>query len=497
MGVKEFIVKQVAKVRAAKIKEEASNAVKNQERILRHLIQKGCATEFGNDHRFKFIRNYRDFKSHVPVRDYEALTYYMDRLLKGEKDLFWPGRPVYLAKTSGTTSGVKYIPITKESAPYHVASARDAVFCYIAESGNASMMDGRLIFLSGSPELTRKNGMYIGRLSGIVNHLVPSWLKTNQVPSWETNCIEDWETKVDAIVSETKHLDMRLISGIPAWVQMYFERLLKASGKKTISELFPNFSVFVYGGVNYEPYRNKLESLIGKRIASIETYPASEGFFAYQDSQTEKGLLLLTNNGIFYEFIPVEEYFTENPTRLRLKEVELGKNYAMIISTNAGLWAYSIGDTVKFVSKDPWRIQVTGRIKHFISAFGEHVISEEVDAAMKVACDSHEAQIVEFHVAPQVTPDNGLPYHEWFVEFDKLPADMNAFAETLDQQMCERNIYYKDLISGNVLRTAVLTRVKSGAFIEYMKSEGKLGGQNKVPRLSNDRKLASRLDLFA
>ena len=493
MGIKAFIVKQAAKIRTAKIKSDAAIAIKNQERILHYLVEKGSSTEFGNDHRFKFIRNYRDFKNHVPVRDYEALSYYTACLLKGEKNLFWPGRPVYLAKTSGTTSGVKYIPITKESAPYHVASARDAVFCYIAETGNASMMDGRLIFLSGSPELSRKNGMYIGRLSGIVNHLIPSWLKTNQVPSWETNCIEDWETKVEAIVSETQHLDMRLISGIPAWVQMYFERLLASSGKKTISELFPNFSVFVYGGVNYEPYRNKLESLIGKRVASIETYPASEGFFAFQDSQTEKGLLLLTNNGIFYEFIPVEDYFKENPTRLRLKEIELGKNYAMVISTNAGLWAYSIGDTVKFVSLDPYRIQVTGRIKHYISAFGEHVISEEVDAAMKIACDEHSAELIEFHVAPQVTPDTGLPYHEWFVEFDKLPSDLSAFAATIDHLMCEKNIYYKELIEGKVLRRAVLTIVKNGAFREYMKSEGKLGGQNKVPRLSNDRKIASKL----
>ncbi|MCG9911264.1 MAG: GH3 auxin-responsive promoter family protein [Flavobacteriales bacterium] len=494
MGLKAFFIKPFAAIRAKAVKKTAANALKNQEKTWQKLLQQGKNTAFGKAHKLEKINTYEEFKKHVPVRDYEELKPWFDRTASGEENVLWPGKPVYLAKTSGTTSGAKYIPITKESAPYHMQSARDAVFCHIAKTGNASVMDGRLIFLSGSPKLENKNGILTGRLSGISNHMVPGWLKKNQVPSWETNCIEDWEEKVDAIVKETQHLDMRLISGIPAWVQMYFEKLLEKSGKKTILELFPNFSVFVYGGVNYEPYRAKLESLMGGRIPSVETYPASEGFFAYSDPDTEEGLLLLTDNGIFYEFIPSEEYFDENPTRLRLHEVELNKNYALILTTNAGLWAYSIGDTVRFVSKNPYRILVTGRIKHYISAFGEHVIGEEVDYAMNKACEATGAQIAEFHVAPQVNPAEGeLPYHEWFVEFSIMPDDMELFREVLDKEMCLKNVYYRDLIEGKILQPARVKPLEKDAFIRYMKSQGKLGGQNKVPRLGNDRSLAEKL----
>lgn len=494
MGIKAWIIGPVAKIRASQIKRKARRALEHQEKTFSDLLWQARNTEFGKTHGFADINNYNEFKNRVPVRDYEQLKPWFDRMVAGEENIFWPGKPLYLAKTSGTTSGVKYIPITKESAPYHVGSARDAVFCHIARTGNASVMDGRMIFLSGSPELDEKNGMLVGRLSGISNHMVPAWLKKSQVPSWQTNCIEDWETKVDAIVDETVNLDMRLISGIPAWVQMYFERLLERSGKKTIAELFPNFSVFVYGGVNYEPYRAKLESLMGRSVPSVETYPASEGFFAYSDPHGGEGLLLLTDNGIFYEFIPTDEYFNENPTRLRLHDVEIGKNYALVLNTNAGLWGYSIGDTVKFLSKDPYRIIVSGRIKHYISAFGEHVIGEEVDFAMREASAAFGAEVVEFHVAPQVNPPAGeLPYHEWFVEFSKPPHNLEAFAQSLDDTLRKKNIYYDDLITGNILQTAKLRVMPTGTFINYMKSQGKLGGQNKLPRLANDRKLAESL----
>ncbi len=489
-----MVIGHLALIAARRIRKTAANADKNQEKIFQSLIKKGRKTAFGKAHGFENIHTYEAFKNQVPVRDYEELKHWFDRTAGGESDVLWPGRPLYLAKTSGTTSGVKYIPITRDSAHTHVASARDAVFLHMAHSGDFSVMDGRMIFLSGSPELENKNGILTGRLSGISNHLIPAWLKKNQVPSWKTNCIEDWEDKLEAIIKETVSIDMRLISGIPAWVQMYFERLLAASGKSSIRELFPHFSLFVYGGVNYEPYRAKLESLIGAKVPSVETYPASEGFIAYSDPDAEEGLLLLTDNGLFFEFIPAEEYFQEKPTRLRLNEVELGKNYALILSSNAGLWAYSIGDTVKFVSKNPYRILVTGRIKHFISAFGEHVIGEEVDFAMNKACAEHGAQIVEFHVAPNMQPAEGkLPCHEWFVEFAVPPSDMHAFRMTLDSCLREKNTYYDDLIAGNILQPAQVTPVPKDTFIKYMKKIGKLGGQNKVPRLSNDRKLAELL----
>lgn len=493
MGIKATLVRWAASHIVPGLRLSRQESISAQKAIFNHLIQTGRNTRFGEDHAFKKIRTHEDFKERVPVRDYERLRFFFDRMLAGEKDLFWPGRPKYLAKTSGTTSGTKYIPITEDSAPTHVQAARNAVFCRIHETGSARVMDGRLLFLSGSPKLKVRYGMRVGRLSGIVNHMVPFWLKGNQVPSWKTNCIEDWETKVNRIVEETAGIDLRLISGIPPWVQMYFEKLLDYTGKKYVSDVFPNLEYFVYGGVNFEPYRVKLLNLIGKPVETIETYPASEGFFAFQDLKNDEGLLLQTNTGIFYEFIPLEEHGQPKARRLTLEQVELNRQYAMVVSSNAGLWAYDLGDTVRFTSLDPFRIRVTGRTKHFISAFGEHVIAEEVDYAMQAASQIHHAEVIEFHVAPQVNPESGLPYHEWFVEFDRPPQDMEAFARLLDEKMQERNLYYRDLVQGKTIRPALVTVCPRGTFVRYMKSLDKLGGQNKVPRLANHRDIADAL----
>lgn len=497
MGIRSVLAKPFASFIARQTREWSLQPARYQEAIRQNLIRTAMATQFGKDHGFADIRSYDDFKKQIPVRDYEVLKPYVERVLHGEADVLWTGKPAYFAKTSGTTSGTKYIPLSRESVPYHINSARNALLSYVHETGNSAFLDGNLIFLSGSPELDEKAGIKTGRLSGIVNHHVPAYLRSNQKPSYATNCIEDWEEKLEKIVDETLHANMTLISGIPPWVQMYFDRIQERTNKK-IKDVFPNFSVFVYGGVNFEPYRNKLQESIGKKIDSIETYPASEGFIAYQDSQHEPGLLMLLNHGIFYEFIPAEEYFNDTPTRLSIEEVELGKNYAVIINSNAGLWGYSIGDTVKFISKNPYRLLVTGRIKHFISAFGEHVIGEEVEKAMKKTLEQFPGvDLTEFTVAPHVAPASGLPHHEWFVEFANAPADMQAFALALDNHLRALNVYYDDLITGSILRTLIITPLRKNAFIDYMKSLGKLGGQNKVPRLSNDRTIAQALGAYA
>lgn len=494
MGIRATLIRPFAKHIARQIDSWSKEAVPIQQRLLPALLAKAEKTAFGKEHGLSAKMDYAAFRESVPVRDYEALRPWIDRIIGGERDVLWPGRPRYFAKTSGTTSGVKYIPITRDSLPNHFGTARNALFNYYARTGKGAWLDGKMIFLSGSPELEEVGGIPTGRLSGIANHLVPAWLRTNQLPSYRTNCIEDWETKLDAIVDETLGADMRLISGIPPWVQMYYERLLERSGKRTVLEVFPNYSVFVYGGVNFEPYRAKLEELVGGRIDSVETYPASEGFIAFQDSQTQPGLLLNVDSGIFFEFVPAEEIFNEHPTRLSLAEVELGVNYALLLTSNAGLWAYNIGDTVEFVSLDPPRIRVTGRIKHFISAFGEHVIGKEVEEAMRLACEATGASIVDFTVAPQVNPpEGGLPYHEWFVEFASPPADLEAFAKRLDQEMVRQNIYYRDLIEGHILRPLVVRPLRRDAFRKFMKARGKLGGQNKTPRLANDRQYAEGL----
>jgi hypothetical protein len=489
MSIKSFAAKLFAQYIHNKVQAWATKPVETQERVFRDLITQAQYTQFGKDHDFANIKTFQDFAAQVPIRDYEQLRPYVDRVVKGEEDILWKGKPIYFAKTSGTTSGAKYIPLTKESMPYHIEAARNAILSYIRETGKADFVDGKMIFLQGSPILEEKNGIKLGRLSGIVAHFVPKYLQKNRMPSWETNCIEDWETKVDAIVEETFNENMTVISGIPSWVQMYFEKL-QQNGNKPVGEIFKNFNLFIYGGVNYEPYRAKFENLIGRKVDAIELFPASEGFFAYQDSQKEKGMLLLLNSGIFYEFVKADAFFTENPRRYTIGEVELGVNYVLLLSTNAGLWAYNIGDTVQFTSLQPYRVIVSGRIKHYISAFGEHVIGKEVEAALQEAMSGTDVRVNEFTVAPQITPNQGLPYHEWLIEFENEPENLEDFALKIDQAMRTQNTYYDDLIVGNVLRAVVITKVAKNGFQEYMKSIGKLGGQNKLPRLANDRKIA-------
>ena len=496
MGLKSKLSILFARYIVSRQRSWMTKPIETAENDFKKLIKGGRKTAFGKDHDFENIHSYDDFKKRVPIRDYEGIKEYIERIKEGEEDVLWPGLPLYFCKTSGTTSGTKYIPLTKDSMPNHIQSARNALLHYIADSGKSDFVDGKMIFLQGSPILNLKGKIPTGRLSGIVANYVPAYLQKNRMPSYETNCIEDWETKVDAIVEETISQDMRLISGIPSWVQMYFEKLIAKSGKKSIKEVFPHFSLFVYGGVNYEPYREQFERLIGRKVDSIELYPASEGFIAYQDKQNEKGLLLVLNSGIFYEFIPVSTYHDENPQRLSLADVELETNYVLIINNNAGLWGYNIGDTVMFVSLDPYRIIVSGRIKHFISSFGEHVIGKEVEYAMVKTLEKHSASVVEFTVAPQVSPKSGLPYHEWFIEFAQKPSDLDQFKRTLDLELQAQNTYYYDLIQGNVLRELIITQIEKDGFNSYMRSIGKLGGQNKVPRLSNDRKIADILSKY-
>ena len=470
-------------------------AVEDQQAIFNQLIKTGCKTGFGKEHHFETIKTHEDFVAQVPIRDYEAFIPYIDKIKQGKHNVLWKGQPIYFAKTSGTTSGVKYIPISKDSINNHINTARNALLCYMAETGNTAFASGKLIFLSGSPELERVGGIPTGRLSGIANHHVPKYLRANQLPGYETNCIEEWEEKLDKIVEETINQDMTLISGIPPWMQMYFDRLVEKTGKK-IGELFPNFSVMVQGGVNFEPYKAKLFESIGRKVDCIELFPASEGFFAFQDSQKTEGLLLNTNSGIFYEFVPAAEIFTAQPKRITLKEVAVGENYAMIISNNAGLWAYNLGDTIKFVSTNPYRILVTGRTKHFISAFGEHVIGEEVEAALMEAAAADNVQITEFTVAPMIAQDGSKSFHEWFIEFENLPSNLTAFAQKTDDNLRQKNVYYDDLVGGNILDRLHISVVQKNGFIGYMKSIGKLGGQNKVPRLSNNRTVADGLQAW-
>jgi len=492
-SLKSALAKPFAKHVYKSIQKWANNPIETQHKVFEDLVRGGALTAFGQDHDFMSIHSYEDFVKRVPVRDYEALKPYVDRMVAGENNILWKGKPLYFAKTSGTTSGAKYIPITKESMSTHIEAARNAILMYIHETGNTKFINGKMIFLQGSPILNEQNGIQLGRLSGIVAHYVPKYLQKNRMPSLKTNCIEDWETKVNAIVEETLPENMTIISGIPSWVQMYFEKLQEKTGKK-VGDIFKNFNLFIFGGVNFEPYRAKFENLIGRSVDSIELYPASEGFFAFQDKQNEKGMLLQLNAGIFYEFIKADEFFNDHPKRINIANVAIGINYVMIISSNAGLWAYNVGDTIQFTSTKPYRVIVSGRIKHFISAFGEHVIGKEVEQSMREAAEALNIEISEFSVAPQINPKSGLPFHEWLVEFEKEPEDLSALAHKIDASLQKQNSYYLDLIQGKVLQPLKITKVKKEGFQNYMKAIGKLGGQNKIPRLSNDRKLADKME---
>ena len=492
-SIKSVLAKPFALLTKRSVLKWANNPIETQNAVFKNLMEEAKDTQFGKDHDFVNIKSHSDFISRVPIRDYEDLKPYVERVVAGEPDILWKGKPLYFAKTSGTTSGAKYIPITKESMPTHIEAARNAILMYIADTGNVDFVNGKMIFLQGSPILNEKNGIQLGRLSGIVAHYIPKYLQKNRMPSWETNCIEDWEAKVEAIIDETLPENMTVISGIPSWVQMYFEKINQRTDKK-VGEVFKNFNLFIFGGVNYEPYRAKFESLIGRKVDSIEFYPASEGFFAYQDLQSEKGMLLQLNSGIFYEFIKADEFFDQDPKRITIKDVELATNYVIIISSTAGLWAYNIGDTVQFTSLAPYRIIVSGRIKHFISAFGEHVIGKEVEQALNEAIEGTGIQVSEFTVAPQINPSNGLPYHEWFIEFENAPENLYHFADKIEASLQKQNSYYYDLIAGKVLQPLKISSVKKNGFQDYMKSIGKLGGQNKLPRLSNDRKIADILN---
>jgi hypothetical protein len=495
MNIKSLLARPFSGYIARQIKKGIDTALSDQESILKMLITEGKKTVFGKDHGLSDVKTYADFCKSVPIRDYEALKPYIEQIKEGKHNILWKGKPIYFAKTSGTTSGVKYIPITKDSIPNHINSARNALACYMSESGNYSFPGGKLIFLSGSPVLERVADIPTGRLSGIVNHHIPQYLRTNQLPSYETNCIDDWELKLDKIVAETHNQNMTLISGIPPWMQMYFDRLTQKSGKK-VGTMFPNFNVLVHGGVNFEPYKQRLFESIGREVDTIETFPASEGFFAFQDSQKEQGLLLNTNSGIFFEFVPANEIFNENPSRFQLSEVKTGINYALIVNSNAGLWGYNIGDTVRFLSTNPYRLVVTGRTKQFISAFGEHVIAEEVEAAITEAAKLCGVGVAEFSVAPYIAAKEGQSFHEWYVEFEQVPEDITGFAHAIDDLLRQKNVYYDDLIRGNILKKLQIVPVCPGGFVDYLKSVGKLGGQNKMPRLSNDRKVVEGLAAF-
>lgn len=493
MGIKSTIIKPIAKRINSKIEKDQRHAIEHQDRIRNSNCKFASKTSFGKDYNLSAIKSYEEFRTQIPILNYEKIKNYMDRVLLGEKDVLWPGRPSYIVGTAGTTSGIKYIPLSKQSIPYHFGTARNATMSFAYKNNVVDIFDGNLLFLSGSPKLDKIGGIPTGRLSGIVNHQVPQWMRRNQVPSYDTNIISDWEEKVTSIIKEVHQKDLRMISGIPPWVSMFMEQLIDYTGKDSVMNVFQNLRLFIYGGMNYEPYRHKMERLIGKSLLSLETYPATEGFIAFQTHKEDNSLLLNTNAGIFFEFVPVDKLNDPESNRISLADVKTNTQYAIMLSNNAGLFCSMIGDIVEFTSTNPYRLLVKGRTKHFISAFGEHVIGQEVEKAFSSALRKHQLPIDEFTVAPLINPiDGGLPYHEWHIEIDPK-IDLTEFAKTLDNEMQKVNFHYKELVNGKVIRPLQIVKLAPGTFANYQKSLGKLGGQNKVARLSNNRKIVDAI----
>jgi hypothetical protein len=488
-----LLLRLIARITAYNIKTWSSRPVQTQEKQFKYLIKRAKKTAFGLDHNFQEIASYKDFVKNVPVRGYEGIKPYVEMVKKGERNILWPGKPIYFALTSGTTSGSKYIPITKESLKNHLNGAKNAILNYVAQTKKTSFIKGKFIFIQGSPLLDKISKILIGRLSGISAHHIPFYMQSKMLPSWKTNIIEDWETKIERIVDETMHENMTIISGIPSWVQMYFERIVEKNQKK-VGTIFRNFNLFIYGGVNYKPYERKFKSLIGRKIDSIELFPASEGFYAFQDKQESKELLLILNDGIFYEFIEQKKFHSKIFDRISIAEVRLNINYVLIVSTTAGLWAYNTGDTIKFTSLNPHRVVVTGRVAQFLSAFGEHVIVKEVELAIEKACVLTGETVNEFTVAPKFKKGSEMACHEWYIEFAQEKPNIHTFQTTIDLELQKQNKYYKDLISGKIIAPAKVNIVQKGGFNKYMKSIGKLGGQNKIPKISNNRKVADKLN---
>ncbi len=494
MNVKSTVLNLAASALSKRLYKEEAYAIRHQERVFQKIIRQASNTAFGKEYRFSKIKHFGDFVKRVPIQDYEMLKPYIERIKQGERDVLWKGMPKYFAKTSGTTSGTKYIPITRQSIKNHINSARNALFSYVGSNRKTKIFDGQMLFLSGSPELEWENRIGIGRLSGIVNHEVPRWFTKNKLPSAEINMLQPWEYKIEKIVEDLLPRRLSVISGIPPWVQMFCEKVIEASGKNTVADVFPHLELYIHGGVNYKPYYQKIKSLIGKDIALVETYPASEGFIAYQPDYREDGMRLVTNSGIFFEFVEKSQIYQENPERIWLGDVEANKDYTVILSSNAGLWAYLIGDVVQFQSVNPFRLKVTGRVNQYISAFGEHVLASEVDYAMNAAQLAHQFRLVEFHVAPQVNPtDNSKAYHEWFIEFEKEPDNLQAIADTIHNSLASKNGYYADLIKGHMLDCVKIRSMPKGSFLRIARETGQIGEQFKVQRLSNDRELAERL----
>ncbi len=464
-----------------------------QDELIHELVQKAQYTEWGKKYDYKSIDTLKDYQERVPISRYEDFKPIIDRIYKGEQNLLWPTDINFFAKSSGTTAGKsKLIPVSKEALEdCHFQGGKDLLAMYVRSNENSKVYAGNTLVVGGSgQESEYRSNAYYGDLSAIIMSNLPLWVQARRVPSLSIALMDDWEKKIDQLAESTMNKNVSVLSGVPSWMLITMKRIIEIKGADSITDVWPNLELFMHGGVNFEPYREQYNSIIPKLgMNYYQTYNASEGFFGIQSDNDSEDMLLMLDYGIFYEFIPMENIHEEHPKTLTIDEVEIGKNYAIVISTNAGLWRYLIGDTVSFTSKSPFKIKVTGRTKHFINAFGEELIIENAERGLKIACEKTNAVINEFTAGPIFMDDHSGGGHEWIIEFEREPLDVHLFANILDLSLQKINSDYeaKRSFKGNLSFPKIHSVVK-GTFYEWMKGRNKLGGQNKVPRLSNDRK---------
>lgn len=470
-----------------------------QEELMKDLCRMAQHTEFGLMYDFSSVKDTRQFKERVPIRTYDDFKPYITRLREGEQNLLWPTKQKWFAKSSGTTSGKsKYIPVTTESLEEcHYKGGKDSLSIYYELNSDADVYSGKTLVLGGSSNIHSYNrASYTGDLSAIIIRNLPMWVELKRIPNRDIALMEDWEHKIDKMALASMNEDVRMVVGVPSWTLVLMKRILEMKNKSLITDVWPNLELFLHGGVSFSPYRKQFESLVNsQKMNYLETYNASEGFFSIQDRLGEKDMLLMLDYGIYYEFIPLALVSNDQPETLSLEQVCVGEVYAMVISTNGGLWRYMIGDTIQFTSLTPFRIKVSGRTKHFMNAFGEEVIIENAVAALEAACAETSATISDFTAGPVYIGQANKGRHEWFIEFQEAPTDIEKFRFILDQALQRVNTDYQAKRSYNLaLEEPLIRTLPKGTFYKWMKKRGKLGGQNKVPRLSNNREYLDEIN---
>jgi hypothetical protein len=485
-------ISRLARFRHWRIEQWIDNPIAAQREVLQDLVTHAQYTEMGRKFHLTKLFSIREFKKSVPIHEYNNLTPYIDRLMNGEENLLWNTPVTWFAKSSGTTSSKsKFIPITEESLEdCHYQAAKDVLTMYYNSNPDSDLLTGKGLVIGGSHQLNALNEeISYGDLSAVLLQNTPFWGQWLRTPELSIALMDEWETKIEALAQSTIEEDVTSISGVPTWTLVLIKRILEISGKQTLKEVWPNLELYIHGGVSFTPYKEQFHKLIGSNINYLEIYNASEGFFAAQDDTQEEGMLLLLYHGIFYEFMPVEEYGKDNPQTVGLNKVEIGKNYALVISTNGGLWRYLVGDTIQFTSLFPFRIKVSGRLKHYINAFGEEVIVDNADKAIAIACEKTNAVVNDYTAAPVYFSDENNGAHEWLIEFEQQPDNINAFAYELDCALKSVNSDYEAKRHKDIaLRLPIVRALQKGVFNKWLSNKGKLGGQHKVPRLSNDRR---------